>query len=251
MKNLLIIPFILLLLQSAYSQELIIDKEELEDSVWNVIKMNNSLRIYTLEHFKITNHISSESIANIRAIKDSSLIPKPDTLLIEFIFEKGWTKERLNVIKNKNKKILTPLIEKYIIENDKTEWKIKSNKELFLKTPVFYLKQWPKLTIQERTLLKSIKRIPNHINENTGIFVNIINTCMQSINQKEYLINSTSELKELQVLNFPEDKRESFPLHNRSIKNKNQLEKVYIKKLKETLIILGIDIDICTNQILY
>lgn len=170
----------------------------LEDSTWRIQKNKDCLIFYSLQHFEVL--ALSESIRSTRFSRE---LPKKDTLSISLYFEKNWTKNYYDSIHESNSNIIRTLSKKYLSYQDSTNWRTKSNPTLFAKDPVQYLYYWPTMNRIDRDLYHNIKKLPDTLIDDIGIFTYYISTYKSKIVEKLFLEIDTTKvvIKKLDVEN--------------------------------------------------
>lgn len=152
---------------------------EAEKYSWKINESATQIELSYIDTFFINTSISP--IYNHNGYSN-----KLDTLYIQIRFEDNWSKEKVDSLKRIQKAILDPMIEKFIAHYDSLNWVgIKSNREMFLYQPVFYLSRWNGLTQNEKDQLKNLVRLPDKTIGNVGLFVESTLSCYAMIEPKE------------------------------------------------------------------
>lgn len=133
---------------------------------WKLTEFDKEIKLSYIDTFFINTSISP--IYNHNGYSN-----KLDTLYIHIRLEDNWPKEKVDSLKRIQKSILDPMIEKFIAHYDSLKWGgIKSNREMLLFQPVFYLMRWDDmLTQNEKNQLKNLVRLPDKTIGSIGLFV--------------------------------------------------------------------------------
>ena len=142
-------------------------KEKIIDHSWTLEVSRDLIELQYIDTFFINSTLGP--LNNTRGWHN-----KQDTLYITIKLVENWSQEKYNSIKREQEKVLAPLIEKYMDYYDSLNWKnIKSNKDIFLTRPVFYLNYWDGLSKDEKSALQTIVRLPDNLIKGIGIFIDV------------------------------------------------------------------------------
>ncbi|HSY62466.1 MAG TPA: hypothetical protein VK796_11340 [Cytophaga sp.] len=179
--------FISLYIIDAYSQNIESVKRKLiKDLIpkvskysWVLTESDNQIQLRYIDTFFINTSISPLRYYN-------GISNKLDTLYIKMRLEENWNENKIDSLKIFQKSILDPMIERFIAYYDSVNWVgIKSNKEMFLYQPVFYLARWNGLTKKERSQLENLVRLPDKTIGKIGLFVESTLSCYAMIEPKK------------------------------------------------------------------
>jgi hypothetical protein len=146
---------------------------------WMLTESDNQIQLRYIDTFFINTSISPLRYYN-------GISNKLDTLYIKIRLEENWNQKNIDSLKMFQKSILDPMIERFIAHYDSINWVgVKSNKEIFLYQPVFYLARWNGLTKKERNQLENLVRLPDKTIGKVGLFIESTLSCYAMIEPKE------------------------------------------------------------------
>jgi hypothetical protein len=147
---------------------------------WTLKEFNNKIELSYIDTFFINTSISPLNNRN-------GFYNKLDTLFIQVRLEDNWSQKKVDSLKSIQKAMLDPMIKKFIAHYDSLKWVgIKSNREMFLYQPVFYLMRWDDmLTQNEKNKLKNLVRLPDKTIGNIGLFIESTLSCYAMLEPRE------------------------------------------------------------------
>lgn len=152
---------------------------KVEKYSWGIKESENQIQLRYIDTFFINTSISP--IYNHNGYSN-----KLDTLYIQIRLEDNWSQEKVDSLKRIQKAILDPMIGKFIEHYDSLKWVgIKSNKEMFLYQPVFYLSRWKGLTQKEKSQLENLIRLPDKTIDSVGLFIESTLSCYAMIEPRD------------------------------------------------------------------